>query len=239
MAWAFGRLPDTNCTSLWKGWTDTDGKRQRVDSRRIRRTFLELHQRPVAHTAETLADTYLSRDAGSLAANQGVVQRVLETEVERITSGRTALALTDRDIEQAATDANGVAQQFGSRSGHCGVFWRAGLTPWRPPASTIRTTHARNKESYARHLFCSVLAVKMLDPSHGRSPSRHCSANGWRPFQDELPRQRWQQLYGTAAEQLDDLLKQQQADVAAAASRATGEDAALVEALLNGRLDLR
>lgn len=235
----FRQVTDTSCTSLWKGWTDKEGRRQRVDSKRLRRTFLELHQRPVAHTADTLADTYLSRDGGSLAANQRVVQRVLETEVERITSGRIALALTRRDVEQAATDASGVAQRFGIR-----VETLRSLLEGR--LETVATSCIDNengpisepgKPCTASFLLCLGCANARSEPR--QVPIQALLRQRLETLRDELPRQRWQQLYGTAAEQLDDLLKQQRADVTAAASRATTEDAALVEALLGGRLDLR
>lgn len=235
----FRQVTDTSCTSLWKGWTDKDGKRQRVDSKRFRRTFLELHQRPVAHTADTLADTYLSRDAGSLAANQRVVQDVLEAEVERITSGRIALALTTSDVEQAATDANGVAQRFGIPVEKLRPLLEGRL-------DTVATSCIDNrngpitepgKPCTASFLLCLGCANARSEPR--QIPIQALLRQRLEALRDELPPQRWQQLYGTAVEQLDDLLKQQRVDVAAAASRTTSEDAALVEALLGGRLDLR
>lgn len=235
----FRQVTDTSCTSLWKGWTDKDGKRQRVDSRRLRRTFVELHQRPVAHSAATLADTYLSRDAGSLAANQRVVQRILEAEVERITSGRIALVLTKRDVEQAATDAHGVAQRFGIPVEKLRPLLEGRL-------DTVATSCIDNKNGFSTEPGkpCTASFLLCLGCPNARSEPRQVPIQALlrqrlEALRDELPSQRWQQLYGTAVEQLDDLLKQQRADVAAAASRATSEDAALVEALLGGRLDLR
>ncbi|NSX37714.1 hypothetical protein HTS88_15100 [Pseudarthrobacter oxydans] len=234
----FRQVTDTSCTSLWKGWTE-DGKQQRVDSKRLRRTFLELHQRPVAHTADTLADTYLSRDAGSLDANQRVVQRVLETEVERITSERAALALTQRDVEQAATDANGVAQRFGIP-----VEKLRPLLDGRLETVATSCIDNRNGPITEPGKPCTASFLLCLGCANARSEPRQVPIQALlrqrlETLRDELPPQRWQQLYGTAAEQLDDLLQQQRAGIAAAASRATDEDAALVDALLGGRLDLR
>lgn len=235
----FRQVTDTNCTSLWKGWTDEDGQRQRVDSKRLRRTFLELHQRPVAHTAETLADAYLSRDAGSLAANQRVVQDVLEAEVERITSGRIALALTTSDVDQATIDANGVAQRFGIPVEKLRPLLEGRL-------DTVATSCIDNKNGPVTEPGkpCTASFLLCLGCANARSEPRQIPIQALlrqrlEALRDELPPQRWQQLYGTAVEQLDDLLKQQRVDVEAAASRATSEDAALVEALLGGRLDLR
>jgi hypothetical protein len=48
-----------------------------VTLNRVRRTFLELHQKPVAHTRRTLANNYLLRERGNITEYQQVVADVL------------------------------------------------------------------------------------------------------------------------------------------------------------------
>lgn len=48
-----------------------------IDTRRLRMTWLQIHQRPVAHTEQSLANDYLARNRGSLAEYQKVVADTL------------------------------------------------------------------------------------------------------------------------------------------------------------------
>lgn len=228
-----------NCTRRWEGWTDSDGNPLLVDSRRLRRTFLELHQRPVAQTTDTLANTYLLRDAGSLAANQEVVQHVLEGEVERIQTATVAAVLTEHDVAQAAADNEGVARRFG-------ITGEKLQSVLEGRFDTVATACVDNEHGPVTEPGqpCTASFLLCLGCPNARSEPRHIPVQALMRQQierrrEELTPDSWKQLYGTAAEQLDDLLKQQRADVAAAASQAMDEDSTLIEALLDGRLDLR
>jgi hypothetical protein len=83
----------------------------RVRARRLRLTFLELYQRPVAHTETTLANEYLARDRGNLAEYQQVVADVL---AEQVGKARAAMipVMSQDDITQARTDPAGAAARF-------------------------------------------------------------------------------------------------------------------------------
>jgi len=228
-----------SCMRRWEGWADSGGNPRPVDGRRLRRTFLELHQRPVAQTTDTLANTYLLRDAGSLAVNQEVVQQVLEGEVERIQTATVAAVLTEHDVVQAAADNERVAQRFGITGEKLQSILEGRL-------DTVATACVDNENGPVTEPGqpCTASFLLCLGCPNARSEPRHIPVQALMRQQmerrrEELTPDSWKQLYGTAAEQLDDLLKQQRADVAAAASQATDEDSILIEALLDGRLDLR
>jgi hypothetical protein len=228
-----------SCMRYWKGWTDNNGNSQRVDSRRLRRTFLELNQRPVAQTMDTLADTYLLRDPGSIAANQEIVQRVLAGEVDRIRSETIASVLTDLDVAEAATHMEEVAERFGTTAEKLRAILDGRL-------DTVATACIDNNDGPVTQPGqpCTASFLLCLGCPNARSEPRHVPVQALlrqeiEGRREELTRERWEELYGTAADQLDDLLMQQRADLAEAASQATSEDADLVTALLDGRLDLR
>ncbi|MEV8183292.1 hypothetical protein [Specibacter sp. NPDC078692] len=228
-----------NCMYKWDGWIDADDKIQRVDSRRLRRTFLELHQRPVAHSVDTLANTYLSRDTGALASNQAVIQHVLEGEVERIRTTNLSLVLTNQDVEQARNEPGDVATRFGVTPEKLAQILDGRL-------DTLATACVDNQHGpyTAPEKACTASFLLCLGCPCARSEPRHIPVQALLRQQiearrEELMPEQWQRKFGTAAEQLDDVLAQQRVVVAAAATTASGEDAALIEALLDGRLDLR
>lgn len=83
-----------------------------LDGLRLRRTFVELHQKPVAHTDQTLASQYLLRNRRNLADYQKVVARVLAEEVTRARATVVARTLTPQDAAEAQIDPQQVADRF-------------------------------------------------------------------------------------------------------------------------------
>ena len=222
----------------WKGFTDEHGTRATANSKRLRRTYLELHQRPVAHTSNTLANTYLSKDPGTLAQNQALVGRVLDGEVNRIQAAHRAM--TRSDIEEARADGSGaVATRFGITAdklhdvlaGRLDTVATACVDNHNSPFTTA------GQECTASFLLCLGCPCSRSEPRH--IPVQALLFERIQKRQDSLGPAEWQQAYGRVSAQLEDLLRQQRTDPADAAAKATSEDSDLVEALLDGRLDLR
>lgn len=69
-----------------------------IDTRRLRMTWLQIHERPVAHTEQTLANDYLARNRGNLAEYQKVVA---DTLAEQVTTARQQVHMQTITIEQA------------------------------------------------------------------------------------------------------------------------------------------
>lgn len=231
------RSPGESCLKNWKGWLPDDVP-QRVDSRRLRRTFLELHQRPVAQTKETLADTYLLRDPGALEDNQHVVGRVLSSEVDRIQIAAVASVITDEDICDAATDSLLVAAKFGITEEQLQMTLDGRL-------DTVATACIDNADGpyTLPGKPCTASFLLCLGCPNARSEPRHIPIQAllYQRISErrmELSNDEWDQTYGSAAEQLEDLLRQQGVVPAEAAALATVQDSELIEALLDGKLDL-
>jgi hypothetical protein len=91
------------------GSEDEQGPPLRLDARRLRLTFLELHQRPVAQTERTLVNEYLARNRGNLGEYQRLVATVLEQQVGLARAVRPLRVLSADDVAMAAADPAEVA----------------------------------------------------------------------------------------------------------------------------------
>lgn len=92
-----------------------DGEARLLDVRvtRLRKTFLEREQRPVAHTTRTLADTYLRRDRTTVLEYQTLVAEVLVAEAQKARKLGTIAQLSASDLALAQRDPATVATRFG------------------------------------------------------------------------------------------------------------------------------
>jgi hypothetical protein len=82
-----------------------------VTMTRLRLTFLQRYQTPVAHGTSTLADDYLIRDRGATLEYQRVVAEALAEQVERAHNFPQARVLFGADETAAQTDPRGVAER--------------------------------------------------------------------------------------------------------------------------------
>ena len=84
-----------------------------LDSRRLRMNWLEQHQRPVAHTEQTLANEYLARHRGNLAEYQQIVATTLDEQVTAARRHTLMRTLTSDQVDRVRFDANSVAAETG------------------------------------------------------------------------------------------------------------------------------
>ncbi len=80
---------------------------------RLRLTFNELQQRPVAHTETTLANEYLVRNRGNLAEYQTVVATTLAEQVKKADTRARMQILSAADVAEARTNPTAVAARYG------------------------------------------------------------------------------------------------------------------------------
>jgi hypothetical protein len=85
----------------------------RVTLLRLRLTFAQLHQRPVAHTEQTLANDYLARDRGNIEQYQQVVADSLVREVAKATTRERIRSLSPAEVAEAAQHPARVAARHG------------------------------------------------------------------------------------------------------------------------------
>ncbi|MFD8599849.1 hypothetical protein ACFV1L_33065 [Kitasatospora sp. NPDC059646] len=80
---------------------------------RLRLTYNELNQEPVAHTETTLVNDYLLRNRGNLAEYQRVVASALAREVAKARSHAALQVLTAEEVAEAAEHPARVAARHG------------------------------------------------------------------------------------------------------------------------------
>lgn len=79
---------------------------------RLRMTYLELHQKPVAHTEQTLVNDYLGRSRGNLADYQRVVAAALDEQVATARALPLIESLSASDIAQEQRDPAALASRL-------------------------------------------------------------------------------------------------------------------------------
>ena len=79
---------------------------------RLRMTYLELHQKPVAHTEQTLVDDYLGRNRGNLVEYRRVVADALGDQVAKARALPLMSALSAAEVAQAHTDPTALASKL-------------------------------------------------------------------------------------------------------------------------------
>src|SRR6266511_2309957 len=84
-----------------------------VTMARLRLSYLQHHQKAVAHTDRVLATEYLGRDRGNLVDYQRVVARVLDEQVARAKASALVATLSAADLAEARRDPAAVAARFG------------------------------------------------------------------------------------------------------------------------------
>jgi hypothetical protein len=108
--------------AFWAGTGSGVGRglRTRFDNRllqawadRLRLTYNELQQRPVAHTEKTLANEYLARIRGNLADYQKLVAAALAEQVTKASTRARLHALTEADLAEAREHPARVAARHG------------------------------------------------------------------------------------------------------------------------------
>lgn len=232
------RLANDNTLSHWLKHTDpTTGAPTTVDSMRIRRTFLALHQRPVAHTPRTLA-AYLSMDPGTTSDYQSVVAAALDEQFEQAIADTTALIYTPDDIRRFRESPDQAVKHGITRTTMSRLI--AGTL------DTVATACVDNSNSpYSPAASpCTASFLLCLGCPNARSEPRHVPVQA--AMLEEIETRRsvltapaWIQQFGAAHARLSDLLTAQGADPVDAARNATADDRALISALLDGRVDIR
>ncbi|MFD4248015.1 hypothetical protein ACFWP3_41550 [Streptomyces sp. NPDC058525] len=207
---------------------------------RLRMTYIELHQKPVAHTERTAAGTYLARNRGNITEYRTVVAETLDAEVAKARTRTVVSSMSRADIERARTDLEAVAAEQGVEpatlrrmlAGELDTVLAACTDntngPHTPPGEPCRASFmlclgCECARALPRHLPLQVIV-------HDRLAARR----------EEMDTLRWAQRFAGPHAQLADLLDQHDEAAVADARRQAGEaDRALADRFLNRELDLR
>lgn len=229
----------TKAIEKWRGKLPDGTVFSRVNTRRLRLTYTQQHQRPVAHSATTAAKEYLSKDAEALPGYQKVVGDVLNTEVNRIRTGHSILTLTDEEITEASKNPAPIAEKLGTTTDQLQFLLQGRLDT----VATACVDHANSPYSNAGSP-CSASFLLCLGCPNARSEPRHipiqaamlASIDRRRP---EMTDEEWAGRFSTAHHQLNDLLSRQRASQSATTPAVSNGEQELIDLVLDGGLELR
>lgn len=210
-----------------------------IDSRRLRLTWLEVNQRPVAHTETTLANEYLARNRGNLAEYQKVVADALDQQVARARSAPPIPVLSAHDITEALTDPSAVATRHGLDTaalqrliaGRLDTVLAGCTDPMGGPFTPA------GKPCSASFLLCLSCPCARATPAH--LPVQVLVLDKLEARRQEMTPLRWAERLAEPAARLTDLLSHYSpAVIADARAGATRGDHQLVDRFLTRGLDL-
>ncbi|ORL76876.1 hypothetical protein [Prescottella equi] len=207
---------------------------------RIRLTYLELHQVPVAHTEQTLVSDYLGRNRGNRAEYQKVVADALAEEVGKARARGVMATLSKVDLEAARTDPESVAAAFGVDAvtlkklveGQLDTVMNGCVDNENSPNSP---TGQPCRASFMQCLGCPCARAL---PKH--LPIQTLVHDTLEDRRAEMTPLSWTRRFALPHAQLADLIgKHDDADVEDARDAVTDADRAVVARFLNRELDLR
>lgn len=222
----------------WKP-LDHEGKDEAINVARLRKTFLEIRRRPVAQTPATLVGRYLTRDSATLVENQQVVADALDHEVTRVRVDSAVRLITQRDAQAAKTEPERIAAKYRLSverlqevlDGAQDTVAMACSAPHESPFSPS------GQACTASFLLCLGCPCARSAPHH--IPVQALLLRRIQKKKDDLDGVRWKARFADAANRLEDLLSSQHVNIDHEAAQVDGENRFLVEALVDGRLDLR
>lgn len=232
------QLP-TAAIENWRGKLPDGTVLSRVNTRRLRLTYIQRHQRPVAHSATTAAREYLSKDAEALPGYQKVVGDVLNVEVNRIQTGHSILTLTDEEVTEASRNPAAIAEKLGTSTDQLRFLLQGRLDT----VATACVDHANSPYGSAGG-SCSASFLLCLGCPNARSEPRHIPIQAAmlasidsRRF--EMTDDEWAGRFSTAHHQLNDLLSRQRANQSATTPSVSSQEQELIDLVLDGGLELR
>lgn len=216
------------------------GEPLRVTLSRIRLTYAELHQQPVAHTEQALASTYLTRNRGNLGEYQQVVAAALAEEVSKARVRGVIAQLTSADLAEARTSPEAVAR----RGGIDAVTLKRMIAGELDTVMNACTANESSPHAPAGQP-CRASFMQCLSCPCARTLPRHVPVQVL--VRDQLDVRRaeltplaWTQRYALPHAQLTHLLGQHdETGLDDARAAITDADRAVVARFLNRELDLR
>jgi hypothetical protein len=209
-----------------------------IDARRLRLTWLEIHQRPVAQTEHTLANEYLARNRGNIAEYQQIVASVLQQQVDGARAHRPMPVLTSEDIERAAADPQAVATAHGLTVARLQDLIAGRLdTVMAGCTDNLDSPHtAPGRPCTASFLLCLSCPCARATPAH--LPVQVLVRDALLARQQQMTPLGWARRFGQAVTQLTDLLEPYgRTAVDDARQAATPADHDLVDRFLSTGLD--
>ncbi|BCK56203.1 hypothetical protein [Nocardia wallacei] len=211
-----------------------------IDTRRLRMTWLQLHQTPVAHTEATLANDYLARDRGNLLEYQQVVASTLAEQVDAARRVALMRTLTVEQLTRAPTDPDTVAAEVGVSTqvlaqlvgGHLDTVLNGCVDNTHSPHTPA------GQACTASFLLCLSCPCARATPAH--LPVLVATHDRLREQAAAMTPLRWAERFARPVAQLADIIARFPAAMIEDARAEIGPDQQqLVDRLLSRSLDLR
>ncbi|WP_327322656.1 hypothetical protein OG735_09290 [Streptomyces sp. NBC_01210] len=211
-----------------------------VNVHRLRRTVLERGGQPVAHTRETFHN-YLRTSLSAVERGRAVMREALEKEVAKARAVQEIPVLTDEFLARAAEDPERAAADVG-----LDARTLARLISGEQDAVLVACTQPENSPFTGPSKPCGASFLDdCLRCENARALSRQLPVQieaheRLRHLQRDLDPRLWDHRHAEPFARLANLLGQYtQAERSDARDRVTAAERALVDDLINGRLDLR
>lgn len=206
----------------------------------LRMTYIELHQKPVAHTERTAATRYLVRNRGNINEYRKVIAETLTSEVVKARARSKISMMTAEQVAQAREDTDNVAAEMGLEPavlkrmlageldtvlGACTDNKHGPHTPPGEPcrASFLLCLDCECARALPRHLPLQVVV-------HDRLAERR----------EQMDTLQWAKRFAGPHAQLADLLDEHDDAAVEDARKSVGPaEHALADRLLNRELDIR
>ncbi|MGW8992587.1 hypothetical protein ACWGRF_22010 [Streptomyces zhihengii] len=205
----------------------------------LRITYIELHQKPVAHTERTAATRYLVRNRGNISEYRKVVAEALTSEVAKARARSKIIAMTAEQMADAQANLKVTAAEMGLEPtvlkrmlageldtvlGACTDNTGGPYNPGEPcRASFLLCLDCECARALPRHLPLQVLV-------HDRLAERR----------EQMDPLQWASRFAGPHAQLADLLDQADETAVEDARKAAGPaERKLADRLLNRELDIR
>jgi hypothetical protein len=206
----------------------------------LRLTYIELHQKPVAHTQRTAATQYLARNRGNITKYRQVVAETLTCEAAKARARGTVTTMPARAVKRARSDPEAVAARYGLDpvilkrmiAGELDTVMVSCIDhtggPYAPPGQPCT----------ASFMLCLGCECARGLPHH--LPAQVLVHDALAQRREQMDPLQWAQRFALPHAQLTDLLGQHDETALADARRdATDADRAMVDRFLRRELDLR
>jgi hypothetical protein len=206
----------------------------------LRLTYIELNQRPVAHTERTAATTYMARNRGNVTEYRKVVAQALASEVDKARARGSVAVMTSQEVERARTEPETVAAEQGLDPGTLKRMVAGELdTVLAACADNNNSPHApAGQPCPASFMLCLGCECARALPRH--LPVQVLVHDRLQAGRDQMEALMWAHRFAAPHAQLADLLDQHDTEAVADARRnITAADRAVVERFLSRELDLR
>jgi hypothetical protein len=205
---------------------------------RLRLTYVQQHQRGVAHTDATLTSQYLLRDRRNVEEYQRIVADTLDQQVTVARELGLLRALTNDDIAEFRCSPAAVASRFGTE-----ITTLSSLLAGRLDTVLAGCIDEHDSPFTSSGAPCTASFILCLGCRNARATPQHLPVQAQThhrllELREQMPLDRWARRFGLAAAQLQGILAQFP-DTTIERARAAIDDElrSLVNRLLDGELD--